>query len=55
MLAAAAATLCLVVFWLLALAIGVLVPGSAVDPVAGIAVGALIAAPLYRAVRRRSR
>jgi len=31
------------------------VPGSAVDPVAGIVVGALIAGPVYRAVRRRAR
>jgi len=55
MLAAAAAILCLVVFWLLAVAIGSLVPGSAVDPVAGIVVGAVIAVPVYRAVRRRAR
>ena len=52
MIAAAAAALCVVAFWLLALAMRLLVQGSSVDPVAGIVVGCLVAVPLYLRLRR---
>ena len=55
MVAAAAAAFCVALFWLLALAINRLVPNSAIDPVAGVVAGVLVAIPVYRAVRRGSR
>ena len=53
--AAAAGAFCVALFWLLALAINRLVPNSAIDPVAGVVAGVLVAIPVYRAVRRGSR
>ena len=55
MVAAAAGAFCVVLFWLLTLAIKRLVPNSAIDPVAGVVAGVLVAIPVYRAVRRGSR
>ena len=55
MVAAAAGALCVASFWLLALTINRLVPNSAIDAVAGVVVGVLIAIPVYRAMRRGSR
>ena len=50
-LAAAVAAFCVAAFWLLALAIGFLVPGSAIDPVAGVVVDLLLAVPVYLGLR----
>lgn len=52
MAAAAAGAFCVVLFWLLALTINWLVPNSAIDPVAGVVAGVLVAIPVYRAMRR---
>jgi hypothetical protein len=54
MVAAAARGFCVALFWLLALAINRIVPNSAIDPVAGVVAGVLVAIPVYRAVRRGS-
>ena len=54
MVAAAAGAFCVALFWLLARVINRLVPNSAIDPVAGVVAGVLVAIPVYRAVRRRS-
>jgi hypothetical protein len=53
MVAAAAAAFYVVAFWLLALAIRLMVQGSGVDPVAGVVVGFLVAIPVYVRLRRR--
>ena len=55
MVAATAGAFCVALFWLLALVINRLVPNSAIDPVAGVVAGVLVAIPVYRAVRRGSR
>jgi hypothetical protein len=47
MVAAAAAAFCVVAFWLVALAIRLMVQGSDVNPVAGVVVGFLLAIPVY--------
>ena len=51
MVAAAAAASCVVAFWLLALAIRLMVQGSGIDPVAGVVVGLLLAIPVYVRLR----
>ena len=53
MLAAAVAACCVVAFWLLALAIDLLVQDSAVDPLAGVVIGLLVAVSVYLRLRRR--
>ena len=53
MVAAAVAAFCVVAFWLLALAIRLMVQGSSVDPLAGVVVGFLLAIPVYVRLRRR--
>jgi len=53
MLAAAVAASCVVAFWLLTLAIHFLVQDSAVDPLAGVVVGLLVAIPVYLRPRKR--
>jgi hypothetical protein len=55
LLAAAAASLCVGVFWLLALGMRVLLSDSTIDPAAGVVAGLLVAFPVYRAVWRRLR
>jgi len=50
MLAASGAAVCVVAFWLLALAIHRVLPDSAIDPWTGIVTGCLVAIPVYRAL-----
>jgi hypothetical protein len=52
MVAAAAAVLGVVAFWLLPLAMRTSVQGSSVDPLAGIVVGAFVAVSVYLRQRR---
>jgi hypothetical protein len=52
MLAASGAAVCVVAFWLLALAIHRVLPDSTIDPFSGIVAGFLVAIPIYRALRR---
>jgi hypothetical protein len=54
MVAAAAGAFCVALFWVARLRINRIVPNSAIDPVAGVVAGVLVAIPVYRAVRRGS-